>query len=132
MISHYKKYYVIDADILPFHQHGHLQQYGEFLHSVDLFGSSSIADVRERLLSYLASHEGVGGRDDWIRGIGWDQMALGGMPTAVRFHLFLSLVPSYDGKVNQSSQFVDRIPQADGQFPGFVLSLATTGRPRQR
>lgn len=72
-------------------QHGHLQQYGEFLHSVDLFGSSSIADVRERLASYLAKHDGVGSKDDWIRGIGWDQMALGGMPTAVQSHSLLLL-----------------------------------------
>lgn len=72
------------ANNICFDQHGHLQQYGEFLHSVDLFGSSSFADVRERLASYLAKHEGVGGKDEWIRGVGWDQMALGGMPTAVR------------------------------------------------
>ncbi|CAN8105804.1 unnamed protein product [Discula destructiva] len=62
--------------------HGHLAAYGEFLHSVDLFGTSSIGEVHARLADYLAKHEGVGGKDDWIRGIGWDQMALGGMPTA--------------------------------------------------
>lgn len=68
-------------------QHGHLAQYGEFLHSVDLFGSSSIDEVHSRLAAYLAKHHGVGGKNDWVRGIGWDQMALGGMPTAVMTYL---------------------------------------------
>jgi hypothetical protein len=63
--------------------HGHLLQYGEFLHSVDLFRSESFDEVRRRLEGYLDRHPGVGGKDEWIRGIGWDQMALGGMPTAV-------------------------------------------------
>lgn len=62
--------------------HGHLLQYGEFLHSVDLFGSSSVEEARNRLAAYISSHKGVGTKDDWIRGIGWDQMALGEMPTA--------------------------------------------------
>ena len=63
--------------------HGHLLQYGEFLHSVDLFGSESFDDVRRRLLGYLDGNPGVGGAEEWVRGVGWDQMALGGMPTAV-------------------------------------------------
>lgn len=64
--------------------HGHLLQYGEFLHSVDLFGSESFDEVKGRLLGYLDNNPGVGGPEEWIRGVGWDQMALGGMPTAVR------------------------------------------------
>jgi hypothetical protein len=63
--------------------HGHLLQYGEFLHSVDLFRSESFDEVRRRLLGYLDRNPGVGGPDEWIRGVGWDQMALGAMPTAV-------------------------------------------------
>ncbi|CAK7226875.1 hypothetical protein SCUCBS95973_006346 [Sporothrix curviconia] len=62
--------------------HGHLIPYGEYLASVDLFGSSDATDVRHRLHEYLAQHPGVGGHDKWLRGFGWDQMALGGMPTA--------------------------------------------------
>lgn len=65
-------------------QHGHVAQYGEFLHSADLFGASSIDDVHTKLAAYLSEHQGAGGKDDWIRGMGWDQMALGAMPTAVR------------------------------------------------
>ena len=64
--------------------HGHLMAYGEFLHSVNLFGSTSADDVRSRLKTYLDAHPGAGGKDEWLRGTGWDQMALGGMPTAVR------------------------------------------------
>lgn len=63
--------------------HGHLLQYGEFLHSVDLFGSRSFGEVRERLGAYLEGNPGVGTREKWVRGVGWDQMALGRMPMAV-------------------------------------------------
>lgn len=66
--------------------HGHLIAYGEYLSSVDLFGSSGDTDVRHRLHAYLESHsnddDGVGGPDKWLRGFGWDQMLMGGMPTA--------------------------------------------------
>lgn len=66
--------------------HGHLLQYGEFLHSVDLFGAASAAEVRERVARYLEGKPpGVGGRGEWIRGVGWDQMVMGGMPSAVSF-----------------------------------------------
>ncbi|KAI0885458.1 amidohydrolase family-domain-containing protein [Annulohypoxylon maeteangense] len=62
--------------------HGHLQQYGEFLNSVDLFGSTSMDDVRSRVLSYADKNPKAGSKEEWLRGIGWDQMALGKMPTA--------------------------------------------------
>jgi hypothetical protein len=86
--------------------HGHLLQYGEFLHSADLFGARSPAEVRRRLRGYLARQRrdrpGVGGRHEWVRGIGWDQMLLGGMPTAagisLSFFFFfysLSLAPAF-------------------------------------
>ena len=68
--------------------HGHLLQYGEFLNSVDLFGSSSLADVLGRVGVYLSEHPDIGTPEEWIRGVGWDQMAFGRMPTAVS-------VPSY-------------------------------------
>jgi predicted amidohydrolase YtcJ len=63
--------------------HGHLLQYGEFLHSVDLFGSKSLDDVRDRIKKYLAANPGAGTKDHWLRGVGWDQSAFGRMPTAV-------------------------------------------------
>ncbi|PTB68043.1 hypothetical protein BBK36DRAFT_1114348 [Trichoderma citrinoviride] len=62
--------------------HGHLLQYGEFLHSVDLFGSKSLDDVRDRIKKYLAANPGAGTKDRWLRGVGWDQSAFGRMPTA--------------------------------------------------
>ncbi|KAK3350155.1 amidohydrolase [Lasiosphaeria hispida] len=62
--------------------HGHLIPYGEFLHSADLFGSESLGEIRDRLAAYLDGNPGAGTRAEWARGIGWDQMALGGMPTA--------------------------------------------------
>ncbi|KAI1635108.1 amidohydrolase [Biscogniauxia mediterranea] len=62
--------------------HGHLLQYGEFLNSVDLFGSTSMDDVRTRVRDYVAEHPEAGSEREWVRGTGWDQMALGRMPTA--------------------------------------------------
>jgi len=45
--------------------HGHLLQYGEFLHSVDLFGSKTADDIRLRLKNYLDANPGTGTRDNW-------------------------------------------------------------------
>src|SRR3569833_43176 len=45
--------------------HGHLLQYGEFLHSVDLFGSSSAEEVRRRVIEYIEAHPGAGQRGEW-------------------------------------------------------------------
>ncbi|CAK7232672.1 hypothetical protein SBRCBS47491_008351 [Sporothrix bragantina] len=75
---------VLKGHVIPglWDGHGHLIPYGEYLASVDLFGSSDATDVRHRLHEYLAQHPDVGGHDKWLRGFGWDQMAMGGMPTA--------------------------------------------------
>ncbi|KAI0386852.1 amidohydrolase family-domain-containing protein [Hypomontagnella monticulosa] len=62
--------------------HGHLLQYGEFLNSVDLFGSTSMDDARSRVRDYVDQNPNVGSKEEWLRGVGWDQMALGKMPTA--------------------------------------------------
>ncbi|KAK3906756.1 hypothetical protein C8A05DRAFT_11509 [Staphylotrichum tortipilum] len=48
--------------------HGHLLQYGEFLHSADLFGAGSVGEVRRRLREYVRGHDGVGSREVWGRG----------------------------------------------------------------
>ncbi|KAA8635150.1 hypothetical protein SMACR_06116 [Sordaria macrospora] len=80
--------------------HGHLIQYGEFLHSVDLFGAKSAEEVRERVRGYLkdAEKEGegsdVGSKENWARGVGWDQMVLGEMPSAA----MLESDPALKGK----------------------------------
>ncbi|KAI1389986.1 amidohydrolase family-domain-containing protein [Hypoxylon trugodes] len=62
--------------------HGHLLQYGEFLNSVDLFGSTSMDDARSRVRKYADENPSTGSKEEWLRGVGWDQMALGQMPTA--------------------------------------------------
>lgn len=76
--------------------HGHLLQYGEFLHSVDLFGSQSLEDVRARVKAYVAANPGAGTKDHWVRGVGWDQTAFGRMPTAVSSTEFL-ILPTTNG-----------------------------------
>jgi hypothetical protein len=63
--------------------HGHLLQYGEFLHSVDLFGAQSLDEVRARIRAYLDKNPDAGTKDQWLRGVGWDQTFFGRMPTAV-------------------------------------------------
>jgi len=63
--------------------HGHVLAYGEFLHSVDLFGADSFANVRSRIDDYVVKNPHAGSAESWIRGVGWDQVLLGRMPTAV-------------------------------------------------
>lgn len=46
--------------------HGHLMQYGEFLHSADLFGSRSFDEIHGRLRGYLDSNPGSGTKDNWL------------------------------------------------------------------
>ncbi|KAL2162418.1 hypothetical protein VTH06DRAFT_7331 [Thermothelomyces fergusii] len=77
-------YAVRPGHVLPglWDGHGHLIQYGEFLHSANLFGAASPEEVRRRLREYLDANPGVGTKEEWGRGIGWDQMTMGGMPFA--------------------------------------------------
>ncbi|KAL1839955.1 hypothetical protein VTJ49DRAFT_3809 [Mycothermus thermophilus] len=79
-----KKLAIRKGHVLPglWDGHGHLLQYGEFLHSADLFGATSPEEVRRRLRAYLKKHPDVGTEGNWVRGVGWDQMLLGGMPSA--------------------------------------------------
>ncbi|KAM0344582.1 hypothetical protein ACHAPU_007356 [Fusarium lateritium] len=74
----------IDGYVIPglWDGHGHLLQYGEFLHSVDLFGAQSLEQVRTRVKDYIAENPGAGSKDNWVRGVGWDQTSFGRMPTA--------------------------------------------------
>lgn len=76
---------VRDGYVIPglWDSHGHLLEYGEFLNSVDLFGSDSLENVRSRIKAYIAANPGAGTRDNWVGGFGWDQAAYGRMPTAV-------------------------------------------------
>jgi predicted amidohydrolase YtcJ len=76
---------ISDGYVIPglWDGHGHLLQYGEFLHSVDLFGSQSLDEVKDRVKTYLAANPEAGTKDHWLRGVGWDQSVFGRMPTAV-------------------------------------------------
>ena len=76
--------------------HGHLLPYGESLHSVNLFGAESLSTALLRILEFAEQNSHLGSRDEWIRGIGWDQAAFAGkMPTAVcSSHLSPDLAPS--------------------------------------
>jgi hypothetical protein len=66
--------------------HGHLIQFGESLDSVGLFGSSSMDEIKKRLVEYKAARSEKGTREQWLRGVGWDQAHFEGKwPTSVRF-----------------------------------------------
>lgn len=78
----------LDGHVIPglIESHGHMLAYGESLESVDLFGSTSVKEMRERIKSWLKDHKGeeFGTKKKWLRGVGWDQKYFGGvMPTAV-------------------------------------------------
>jgi predicted amidohydrolase YtcJ len=65
--------------------HGHLIQLGEFLDSVDLFGASSMDEIKRRLVEYQAGRSEKGTSEQWLRGVGWDQAHFEGKwPTSVR------------------------------------------------
>lgn len=55
--------------------HGHLQMYGAWATSVDLVGSSSMADVVRRLKDAVVSDPALRDAQEgrWIEGVGWDQ-----------------------------------------------------------
>ena len=44
----------------------------------------SLDDARSRIKAYLDKNPGAGTKDQWLRGVGWDQAYYGRMPTAVR------------------------------------------------
>lgn len=75
----------IDGYVIPglWDGHGHLMAYGEFLHSVDLFGAKSLSEAKDRIKAYLKKNPEAGTKDQWVRGVGWDQDVYGRMPTAV-------------------------------------------------
>ena len=75
---------VRDGYVIPglWDGHGHLLQYGEFLHSVDLFGIKSLDEAKDRVKAYLKQNPDAGTKTSWLRGVGWDQAVFGRMPTA--------------------------------------------------
>jgi hypothetical protein len=58
--------------------HGHLLQYGELMNSVSLFGIDSMTEVKKKLVEYKNIHPEAGTKDQWLRGVGWDQANFGG------------------------------------------------------
>lgn len=117
------------VEVLPGHAipglwdgHGHLAQYGEFLHSVDLFGAISIKDAKDRLAAYILAHEGVGSSENWIRGVGWDQMTMGEMPTAAMLDDFDGLYIMLDRVdvhcIWVSQAVLDLLPDDLADVPG--------------
>ncbi|KAG6260980.1 hypothetical protein E4U49_004339 [Claviceps purpurea] len=75
---------LLDGYVIPglWDGHGHLGAWGEFLHSVDIFNATTIAEVRLRLKTYLKANPLSGTDKFWLRGTGWDQDLYGHMPTA--------------------------------------------------
>ncbi|CAG8491597.1 13015_t:CDS:10 [Funneliformis caledonium] len=53
--------------------HGHLQYLGDSLLSVNLIGSKSVEEIRERIREYIGSHPRIDPTTEWIVGWGWDQ-----------------------------------------------------------
>ncbi|KAF2023266.1 amidohydrolase 3 [Setomelanomma holmii] len=58
--------------------HGHLLQYGELLDSVNLFGTTSMDEVKQKLVGYMKERPETGTQKQWLRGVGWDQANFNG------------------------------------------------------
>ena len=65
--------------------HGHVLGLGEGLQEVQLYHSKSLSETLGRVNKYVMSHPGIGSKEDWIVGTGWDQAAFGRWPTASDF-----------------------------------------------
>lgn len=81
----------LDGYVIPgiIESHGHMLGYGESLQSVNLYGSESVGEMKERIKAWLKKHhgQGFGSKLQWIRGSGWDQKNFNGVwPTAVGFY----------------------------------------------
>jgi hypothetical protein len=78
--------------------HGHLLQYGEMLQSVNLFGVKSLNEAVQRVRAHASQRPSEGTKEQWIRGIGWDQAAFSGgqMPTAVGCMFGSFQLPGHD------------------------------------
>lgn len=116
-----------DGHVIPglWDGHGHLMEYAQFLHSVDLFGASSLDEVRARIKKYVKENPGAGSKQFWIRGMGWDQSAYGRMPTAADIEQDEELKGTYvlveriDGHCSWVSQAVlDLLPEEIPDVPG--------------
>ncbi|KAM3497847.1 hypothetical protein MY10362_008816 [Beauveria mimosiformis] len=105
--------------------HGHLIEHGEMLVQVDLFGATTLDEVRARLRDYILKHPGAGTKERWLRGMGWDQTNFGRMPTAADIeqdpalrgiYLFVDRIDGHCSLVSQS--VLDLLPNPVPDVPG--------------
>ncbi|KAH8713034.1 putative amidohydrolase YtcJ [Beauveria bassiana] len=105
--------------------HGHLIDHGEMLVQVDLFGATTLDEVRVRLRDYIRKHPGAGTKERWLRGMGWDQTDFGRMPTAADIeqdpalrgiYLFVDRIDGHCSLVSQS--VLDLLPNPVPDIPG--------------
>ncbi|KAM3549533.1 hypothetical protein MY1884_008698 [Beauveria asiatica] len=105
--------------------HGHLIEHGETLVQVDLFGATTLDEVRARLRDYIRKHPGAGTKERWLRGMGWDQTNFGRMPTAADIeqdpalggiYLFVDRIDGHCSLVSQS--VLDLLPNPVPDVPG--------------
>jgi predicted amidohydrolase YtcJ len=75
--------------------HAHLIGLGELLQTAQLYGSKDLDDVLERTRKYMDANPGIGSREDWISGMGWDQAVFGRMPQTSDFDKIPSLRNKY-------------------------------------
>lgn len=53
--------------------HGHLIEYGQTLHGLQLYGVDSVAKVRQMVTEFSDANPAYGSKSRWIQGMGWDQ-----------------------------------------------------------
>ncbi|OAA60714.1 amidohydrolase 3 [Cordyceps fumosorosea ARSEF 2679] len=101
--------------------HGHLIEHGEMLTQVDLFGATTLDELRRRLREHIAEHPESGTKERWLRGMGWDQTDFGRMPTAADL--------DEDPALRGIYLFVDRIDGHCSLVSHAVLDLLPTPVP---
>ncbi|XWW93805.1 hypothetical protein V2A60_001742 [Cordyceps javanica] len=105
--------------------HGHLIEHGEMLVQVDLFGATTLDEVRARLRDHVEKHPEAGTKERWIRGMGWDQTDFGRMPVAADIeqdpalrgiYLFVDRIDGHCSLVSQA--VLDLLPSPVPDVPG--------------
>jgi predicted amidohydrolase YtcJ len=114
--------------------HGHIMEYGRALTTLDLSGTTSLADAQTKLANYAASHPSP----IWIHGFGWNQEVwnLGRFPTAADIDLavrerpvVLERVDGHALLLNSAAMAAAGISASAKDPPGGRIERDKAGKP---
>lgn len=114
--------------------HGHIMDLGRQVTSVDLNGTTSLAEALARVKAYAAAHPDA----RWVLGGGWNQerWGLGRFPTAAELDsavpdrpVYLSRVDGHAGWANSAAIAAARVTRATPDPAGGLIQRSADGTP---